>query len=126
MLEIAKRGSIREMDDVPEDIRRLFVTSMDISPEWHVKMQAAFQRHCDNAVAKTVNLPREATTEDVRRIYMLAYEQKCKGITVYRYDSKPEQVLYVGPVPARELGTGEHIAADSEFDGGCPKDICGF
>ena len=126
MLEIAKRGSVREIDQVPDDIRRLFVTSMDICPEWHVKMQAAFQRHCDNAVAKTVNLPSEATTEDVRRIYMLAYEQKCKGITVYRYGSKPEQVLYVGAVLAKELGTGGHIAAGSEFDSGCPRDVCGF
>ncbi|MCX8053352.1 MAG: vitamin B12-dependent ribonucleotide reductase [Armatimonadetes bacterium] len=126
MLEIAKRGSVRELEEVPEDMRRLFVTSMDIAPEWHVRMQAAFQRHCDNAVAKTVNLPREATPEDVRRIYLMAYELKCKGITVYRYGSKPEQVLYVGPVLERELGKGDHVAAASEYDGSCPAGTCGF
>ena len=126
MLEIAKRGSVRDVQAVPEDMRRLFVTSMDIAPDWHVRMQAAFQRHCDNAVAKTVNLPREATPEDVRRIYLMAYELKCKGITVYRYGSRPEQVLYVGPVLERELGKGEHVAAGSEYDGSCPTGTCGF
>ena len=126
MLEIAKRGSLRGIEAVPEDVQRLFVTSMDIAPEWHVRIQAAFQRHCDNAVAKTVNLPREATPEDVRRIYMLAYELKCKGITVYRYGSKPEQALYVGSILERELGKGGHIAADSEYDSGCPTGTCGF
>jgi len=126
MLEIAKHGSLRGVESVPEDVRRLFVTSMDIAPEWHVRMQAAFQRHCDNAVAKTVNLPREATPEDVRRIYMMAYEHKCKGITVYRYGSKSEQVLYVGSVLENELGKSEHVAANSEYDGGCATGNCGF
>ncbi len=126
MLEIARRGSIQGMDEVPEDIQRLFVTSMDIAPEWHVRMQAAFQRHCDNAVAKTVNLPEEATPEDVRRIYMMAYELGCKGITVYRYGSKPEQVLYVGSKLEKELGRAEHVSAESEYDGGCPTGNCPF
>ncbi|MGQ9456093.1 MAG: vitamin B12-dependent ribonucleotide reductase [Armatimonadota bacterium] len=126
MLEIAKIGSVNGIEQVPEDMRRLFVTSMDIAAEWHVRLQAAFQKHCDNAVAKTVNLPREATPEDVRRIYLMAYELNCKGITVYRYGSKPEQVLYVGPVLERELGKGEHIEAHSEYDGSCPSNICSF
>jgi len=124
MLDIARRGSVQHMDVVPDDVKRLFVTSMDIAPEWHVRMQAAFQRHCDNAVAKTVNLPREASREDVRRIYELAYELKCKGITVYRYGSKPEQVLYVGT--QSETGNAGHVAVDSEYNGGCPTGSCGF
>ena len=126
MLKIAKTGSIQDLEEIPKDVRRIFVTSMDIAPEWHVKMQAAFQRHVDNAVSKTVNLPREATPEDVRRIYWLAYELGCKGITIYRYGSKPEQVLYVGPVLARELGQNEVVSADTEFSGGCPTGTCPF
>lgn len=126
MLEIAHKGSIQEIPGIPEDIKRLFVTSMDIDPAWHVRMQAAFQKNVDNAVAKTVNLPREATPEDVRRIYWSAYESGCKGITIYRYGSKPEQVLYVGPVLAREMGEVEVVSAESEFAGGCPSGACPF
>jgi len=126
ILEIARRGSIRGMDQIPEDTRRVFVTAMDIAPEWHVRMQAAFQRHCDNAVSKTVNLPREATPEDVRNIYSLAYKLKLKGITVYRYGSKPEQTLYFGPELARELGEDELVWAGAEFAGGCPTGECSF
>jgi ribonucleoside-diphosphate reductase alpha chain len=120
MLEVAKRGTIQHLEEIPPDVRRLFVTSMDIAPEWHVRMQAAFQRHVDNAVAKTVNLPHEATPKDVRAIYMMAYELGCKGITIYRYGSKPEQVLYVGPVLARETGKEDMVAVASEYSGGRP------
>jgi ribonucleoside-diphosphate reductase alpha chain len=123
MLEIAKKGSIQSIEGVPEDVRRIFVTSLDIDPEWHVRMQAAFQKYVDNAVSKTVNLPPDATVEDVRRVYMLAYKLKCKGITVYRYGSKKEQVLYVGPLLTKELATEDHVSADSEYAGGCPR--CG-
>ncbi|NOZ59297.1 MAG: vitamin B12-dependent ribonucleotide reductase [Euryarchaeota archaeon] len=123
MMKIAKSGSIQDIEEVPRDVRELFVTALDIAPEWHVRMQAAFQKHVDNAVSKTINLPHDASLEDVRRAFMLAYELKCKGITVYRYGSKREQVLYIGPIFKKETGE-EHISADAEYSGGCPTREC--
>jgi ribonucleoside-diphosphate reductase alpha chain len=90
---IAKTGSIREIEEIPEDVREIFATAHDVSPEWHVRMQAAFQKYTDNAVSKTVNLPRDSTVDDVLRVYNLAYELGCKGITIYRDGSKENQVL---------------------------------
>ncbi|MBN2111346.1 MAG: adenosylcobalamin-dependent ribonucleoside-diphosphate reductase [Methanosarcinaceae archaeon] len=114
MIEIARTGSIRDIPDIPDDIRRIFSTSLDIAPQWHVRMQAAFQKYVDNAVSKTVNLPSGATVEDVRKIYMMAYDLKCKGITVYRYGSKTRQVLVIDGMRKEEEG----IVADPEFCGG--------
>ena len=121
--EIARTGSVQKADGVPEDVRRLFVTALDIEPEWHVKMQAVFQKYTDNAVSKTVNLPTSASVEDVRRIYELAWKLKCKGVTVFRYGSKPEQVLYIGEVKTE---TGKFVTAESEYAGGCPTQTCPF
>jgi len=121
--EIAKTGSVQGIKGIPEDIRKLFVTALDIRPEWHVKMQAVFQKHTDNAVSKTVNLPADSTVEDVRKVYDLAWKLKCKGITVFRYGSKPEQVLYVGEIRAKE---GRFLSVQSEYSGGCPTQTCPF
>jgi len=124
MTQIAKWGTIQGMKEIPADVRRVFVTALDIAPEWHVKMQAAFQKYVDNAVAKTVNLPYEATLDEVRKIFLLARDLKCKGITVYRYGSKKEQVLYVGPVSTVGSSSGQYVRADSEYAGGCPSGVC--
>jgi len=121
---IAKSGSVKDVKEVPIDVRRLFVTALDIAPEWHVKMQAAFQKYTDNAVAKTENLPYGATLEDVRKIFMLAHSLKCKGITVYRYGSKREQVLYVGQARSTLAPSEKYVTADSEYAGGCPSGVC--
>ncbi|WGM89089.1 MAG: vitamin B12-dependent ribonucleotide reductase [Candidatus Bathyarchaeum tardum] len=122
MLEVAKTGSVQTVKEIPEKLRRVFVTSLDIKPSWHVQMQAAFQKYVDNAVSKTVNLPNNATVDDVKQVYLLAYKLKCKGTTVYRYGSKSEQVLYVGPQLTKEL-RAKQVNVDSEYAGSCGK--CG-
>jgi ribonucleoside-diphosphate reductase alpha chain len=96
MEEVAQKGSIQHISYLPEEIRSIFVTAMDFEPVWHLKMQAAFQKFTDNAVSKTVNLPGKATQEDIHRIYWMAYELGCKGVTVYRDGCRSAQVLCTG------------------------------
>jgi ribonucleoside-diphosphate reductase alpha chain len=101
MKSIAETGSVQNNKNVPRKIQELFKTALEIHYEWHVKMQAAFQKYTDNAVSKTVNLPNSATREDVRTAFLLAYELGCKGITVYRNRSRREQVLTTGKKPRK-------------------------
>ncbi len=96
MALIADHGTVSDIDEVPEAVRRAFVTAHDIAPVWHVRMQAAFQKHTDNAVSKTVNFGNDATIEDVRMVYDLAHELGVKGVTIYRDGSKDNQVLSTG------------------------------
>jgi ribonucleoside-diphosphate reductase alpha chain len=96
MQRIADHGTVQDIPEIPEDVRRVFVTSHDISPEYHIKMQAAFQCHTDNAVSKTVNFANSATMDEVEQVYMLAYKMDCKGVTIYRDGSRDEQVLSTG------------------------------
>ena len=123
--DISKTGTIKHREDIPEDVKKIFVTAHDITPIWHIKMQAAFQKYTDNAVSKTVNFHNNAKVEDVAEVYLLAYKLGCKGVTVYRDGSRSKQVLNlekektgdngkpVGtsprPRPAACLGTTEKI-----------------
>jgi ribonucleoside-diphosphate reductase alpha chain len=115
MKKVAERGTIRGIREIPEDVRRVFGTAHEIHPDWHVRMQAAFQKYTDNAVSKTINLPHDATVDDVRRAYSLAWETNCRGITVFRDGSKSEQVL--------NLGTKEGDTKKEEISGESQKQV---
>ena len=110
MQRIAENGSLHDMDEIPSDIRKLFVTAHDISPEVHIGMQAAFQKYTDNAVSKTVNFSNGATIDDVSKVYRLAYQMDCKGVTIYRDGSRDKQVLSTGKTEENTL----RINADEE------------
>ena len=102
MKKIAKEGTLKNIDEVPDDLKKIFVTAHDISPKWHIRIQAAFQEYTDNAVSKTINFPKSATENDVMQSYLLAYRSGLKGTTIYRDGSRDEQVLNIGKVNKKE------------------------
>ncbi|ADD08969.1 ribonucleoside-diphosphate reductase, adenosylcobalamin-dependent [Aciduliprofundum boonei T469] len=146
MHKVAETGSVQHIDDVPENIKRLFRTAHDIDPVWHVRMQAAFQKYVDNAVSKTVNLRHDASISDVEDTYILAWKLKCKGITIYRDGSKNVQVIYKGTKTTKQEIKEEkkkessanalidltfnvkveekYLKVDSTFDPACPTGKC--
>ncbi len=127
LAEVARHPSIAKVRGIPGDVKRLFVTAFDVTPRQHVEIQAVFQKHTDNAVSKTINLPADATVEDVREIYLHAHRLQCKGITVYRYGSKAGQVLSMSEeveAPAGELP--DFVSADLDYSGGCIGGVCEF
>lgn len=109
MSRLASGTSLHEIENIPDDVKSIFVTAHDISPEWHVRMQAAFQRETNNAVSKTVNFPHEATREDVKKVYTLAFELGLKGITIYRDRSRDTQVLMTGKSETSKAENAETV-----------------
>ncbi len=125
MKTIAEHGTIQDIDEIPEDVRDIFVTSHDITPEDHIRMQAAFQNHTDNAVSKTVNFCHDATREDVATVYRLAYQSGCKGVTIYRDGSRDMQVLSVKKEDAKPEDTIPHETSKKRFKRDRPRALKG-
>jgi ribonucleoside-diphosphate reductase alpha chain len=127
LAQTALSGSLQKIKGIPRNMKRIFATAFDIPPEQHLRIQAAFQRYTDNSVSKTINLPAGATIEDVKKIYFMAHKLKCKGITVYRYGTKRDQVLSFGYRKGDVEAEGnDPVSAASEYSGGCVTGNCPF
>ena len=114
--DASTRGTVAHRDDIPDDVRRVFVTAHDISPYWHMRMQGAFQRHCDSSISKTINFPHEATVDEVREIYDLAVDLEVKGVTVYRDGCRDVQPMALKGSQRRQEGAAEAAAPDPDID----------
>jgi ribonucleoside-diphosphate reductase alpha chain len=114
---VAREGTLRHIPEVPDDVKRVFVCAHDIAPEWHVRMQAAFQRHCDASISKTINFPRSASSDDVDQIYRLAYELRCKGVTVYRDGCRSSQPMSLKN--DQQQNTEGNAGACEDHEAGC-------
>ncbi len=128
LARIARAGSLKRLKGIPREVKKTFVTAFDVAAEQHLKVQTAFQRHTDNSVSKTINLPPQATIGDVRNIFMTAYRMRLKGITIYRYGSRKDQVLSFDYRQGREgsIAKGGGVVAESEYSGGCASGTCPF
>jgi ribonucleoside-diphosphate reductase alpha chain len=124
MVDLAHTGSVADDPRVPPDVREAFPTALDLRPEDHLRMQAAVQRHTDAGVSKTVNLPATAAVADVRKLYLAAWRLRVKGITVYRYGSRPDQVLRL--LSSEQAVPRPPVLVDVSYAGGCPEPACHY
>ena len=113
--DIVSAGNLRDIEQIPDELKKIFITALEIPYEQHIRVQAAFQKHVDNSVSKTINLTEDSSVEDVRNAYLLSYTLGCKGVTIFRQGSKKEQVL--------ELGIGEEPFEKEHFSK-CDPQAC--
>jgi len=121
--DIVKEGTLAYRSDIPDDIKRVFVTAHDITPYWHMKMQSAFQRHCDSSISKTINFPHEASVEDVRQIYEMAIDEDVKGVTVYRDGCRDMQPMALAGSTSKKDGTAATATASTEVTSTTPSSL---